>query len=126
MNLKALRENSIEKKLTEFVETHPLQFYDQTAINCVCYNNTQVLPYKYNVFAFSFDRLIQLNNEQDIKYRVNDSELNEAFNKPTFFHFVDLDKPWLKRTLKFNRVYWWYYVKMSGFYQEILDYYNFN
>lgn len=52
MNLKALRENSIEKKLTEFVETHPLQFYDQTAINCVCFNNTQVLPYKYNVFGY--------------------------------------------------------------------------
>ena len=127
MNLRALRENSIEKKLTDFVATHYLKFQDQTVINCVCFNKTQVLPYKYNLFAFpSFDMLIDLNNEQNIKYRLNISELNEAFNKPTNFHYISVDKPWLKSTTKFNRVYWWYYVKMSGFYQEILDFYKFD
>ena len=127
MNSKALRENLIVKKLTDFVGTHVLKFHEQTAINCVCFNNTQVLPYKYNVFAYStFDKLIKLNNEQKIKYRVNISELNEAFNKPTFFHYVNWEKPWIKRAQKFNRVYWWYYAKMSGFYQEILDNYKFN
>jgi lipopolysaccharide biosynthesis glycosyltransferase len=127
MNLKAMRENSIEKKLTEFIATHTLKFYDQTAINCVCFNNTQVLPYKYNIFAYpSLEKLMILNNQQDPKYRVNESELNEAFNKPTFFHYVSLEKPWLKSTKKFNRAYWWYYAKLSGFYQEILDYYQFN
>ena len=126
INLKALRENSIEKKLTEFVYTHKLQFYDQTAINCVCYNNTQVLPYKYNIFAYpSFDRLKSLNEQQDIKYRVNESEFYKAYNEPTLFHYADLDKPWLKSTLKFNRVYWWYYAKMSGFFKEIADHYYF-
>ena len=94
MNLKALRENSIEKKIIDFVANHTLKFQEQTAINCVCFNNTQVLPYKYNVFALpSFKDLIKLNNQQDIIYRVKESELNEAFNKPTFFHYVDLDKP---------------------------------
>jgi len=127
MNLKAMRENSIEKKLTEFVATHHLKFYDQTAINCVCFKNIQVLPYKYNVFAFpSLAKFIRLNNQQDIKYRVSESELNEAYNKPTFFHYVSLGKPWLNSTKEFSRVYWWYYAKMSGFYQEILDYYKFN
>ena len=33
MNLKAMREDSIEKKLTDFVATHNLEFYDQTAIS---------------------------------------------------------------------------------------------
>ena len=127
MNLEALRENSIEKKLTEFIATHTLKFFEQTAINCVCFNNTQVLPYKYNLFAFpSLYMLIKLNNQQDIKYRVNESELKEAFNNPTLFHYVSIDKPWRKENTLFNRVYWWYYVKMSGFYQEILDYYKFN
>jgi lipopolysaccharide biosynthesis glycosyltransferase len=127
MNLKALRENSIEKKLTDFIATHYLKFQDQTAINCVCYKHIQIIHYKYNLFAFpSINRIIDLNNQQDIKYRLNESELDEAINKPTLFHYVDLDKPWLKRTTKFNRVYWWYYVKMSGFYQEILDFYKFD
>jgi len=127
MNLKAIREDSIEKKLTDFVATHKLSFYDQTAINCVCYKNIQVLPYKYNMFAFhGFGNLVELNNQQDIKYRVNESELYKAFNDPTFFHYLSIDKPWKKITTKFNRVYWWYYAKMSGFYQEILDYYKFN
>ena len=127
MNLKAMRENSIEKKLTEFVATHHLKFYDQTAINCVCFKNIQILPYKYNVFSFpSLAKFIRLNNQQDIKYRVSESELNEAYNKPTFFHYVSLGKPWLNSTKEFHRVYWWYYAKMSEFYQEILDYYKFN
>ena len=127
MNLKALRENSIEKKIIDFVANHTLKFQEQTAINCVCFNNTQVLPYKYNIFAIpSFNRYINLNNQQNIKYKENISELKEAYNKPTLFQYVSLDKPWLQETTKFNRVYWWYYVKMSGFYQEILDYYQFN
>jgi lipopolysaccharide biosynthesis glycosyltransferase len=127
INLKALRENSIEKKLIDFIATHYLKFQDQTAINCVCYKNIQIIHYKYNIFAFpSIDRFIDLNEQQNIKYRLNESELYEAFNKPTLFHYVSLDKPWLKSTRKFNRVYWWYYVKMSGFYQEILDFYKFD
>ena len=127
MNLKAMREDSIEKKLTDFVATHNLEFYDQTAINCVAYKNIQVLPHKFNVFAFpEFSKLVELNNQQDIKYKVNESELFKAYNEPTFFHYLSIDKPWLHITTKFNRVYLWYYAKMSGFYQEILDYYKFN
>ena len=127
MNLKAIRDNSIEKKIKEFIATHYCRFGDQTAINCVCYNNIQILSYKYNLFAFpSIYKFIELNRQQDIKYRVRESELNEIYNKPTLLHYVSLGKPWLKQTTKFNRVYWWYYAKMSGFYQEILDYYKFD
>ena len=98
MNLKALRENSIDKKLIEFVNTHPLAFVDQTAINCVCHNNIQVIPFKYNVFAFSsFKKLSILNQEQDVKYRMNESELNKSFNEPTLLHYFTLNKPWEKK-----------------------------
>ena len=108
----------------KFVATHRLKFYDQ---NCVCYNNAQALPYKYNMFAFPFfSMLVELNNQQDVKYRSNESELKHDFDEPTFFHYVSVDKPWLSKTTKFNRVYWWYYAKMSGFYEDILEYYKFN
>ena len=127
MNLKAMREDSIEIKLREFISNHTLIFQDQTAINCVCRNTTQGLPYKYNMFAFQdFYKLEELNNQQSFQYRYSENQLKKFFDEPTNFHYVDLDKPWKKDTSKFNRVYWWYYVKMSGFYKEILDYYNFN
>ena len=52
MNLKAMRENSIEKKLREFISNHNLKLHDQTALNCVCLNNTQILPYKFHLNLF--------------------------------------------------------------------------
>ena len=127
MNLKAMREDSIDKKLSDFIATHTLKFLDQTAINCICYNNIQILPYKYNVFAYpTFEIFAKINNQQNDKYKFNKSELLKDYNEPTFFHYISLPKPWLRSTTKFNRVYWWYYAKMSGFYQEILDYYKFD
>ena len=101
--------------------------YFGTAINCVCRNNIQKLPYKYNVFAFEqFYQLVELNNQQKFQYKYTERQLKKFFEEPTNFHYVSLDKPWLRSTQKFNRVYWWYYAKMSGLYKEILDYYNFN
>ena len=127
INLKALRENLMVEKLIAFVASHHLRFHEQTAINCICYNNIQVLPYKFNLFAYpSINKLNRLNSNQNEKYRVNLSELNQSFNEPTLYHYVSLDKPWLNRTTKFNRVYWWYYAKMSGYYNEILEHYKFD
>ena len=125
-NLKEMRNKGIENKMREFATTHKLKTYDQTAINAICYNNTQILPFKYGMFAFdSINELIKLNNEQNIMYRFNESELIQAFNEPTLFHYCAWSKPWFKSSKNFNRVYWWYYAKMSGFYTEILDYYGF-
>ena len=127
INLKAMRNDGIERKLREFISSHFLPTADQTAINAVCYNNIQILPYKYAIFANDLlERLIKLNSQQDAAFRFNESEINRAFNEPTFFHYYSSHKPWKKLYSQFNRVYWWYYAKMSGFYQEILDFYKFN
>ena len=126
INLKGIRNDGIENKMREFISTHIIPTVDQTVINVVCYNNIQILPYKYSIFAYdSFDALVNINGKQDSIYRYNESELKRAFEKPTFFHYYALNKPWKKYFKKFNRVYWWYYAKMSGFYQEIIDYYKF-
>lgn len=125
MNLKVMRENSIEKKLRDFVSTHNLSTVDQTAINAVCHNNIQVMPYKYAVFAFnSFSELLSFNNEQDNKYKFNESELYEAYHNPTLLHFFGGCKPWNKDYLSHFKAYWWNYAKKSGFFNEILNYYN--
>ena len=128
-NLKAMREDDIENKIREFIKkNHNLKSFDQTAINAVCYNNIQILPFKYGIFSSidSIDKLKELNDKQDIMYRAPESELIEAFNKPALLHHAGPYKPWNKRDKIFdNRVYWWYYAKMSGFYEEFIDYYRF-
>ena len=129
MNLKEMRKDDIETKMRNFIKTNRLANFDQTVINAICYKNTQILPYKYGIFAFdSLDQLIELNNAQDIMYRFNESELIQAFKEPTLFHYYGKLKPWANYSSYkvYNRKYWWYYAKMSGFYQEILDYYHFD
>ena len=127
MNLKAIRNDEIEKKLKDFISTHFLPMADQTAINAVCNDNIQILSPKYSIFANDMiNKLITLNNQQDPLYKFNESEIQRAFREPTFFHYYSGHKPWKKNYRQFNRVYWWYYAKMSGFYQEILEHYGFS
>ena len=75
MNLKAMRNNDIENKLRKFVSSHFLNHHDQTAINVLCLNNTQILPYKFAFFALfnSTEQLIKYNNEQNEKYKYNET-----------------------------------------------------
>ena len=127
MNLKAMREDSIEQKLIDFISNHNVTYCDQDTINVVCNNNIQVLSYKYAIKAFrTFESFVSYNNHQNEKYRFNESELKEAYNDTTFYHYAGFNKPWHHNYFKSNRKYWWYYAKISGFYQEILDYYKFN
>ena len=44
-----MREKSIEKKLRDYIDTHYLKTVDQTAINAMCNNDIQIMPYKYTV-----------------------------------------------------------------------------
>ena len=119
--------DGIEKKLKDFISTHFLPMADQTAINAVCNDNIQILSPKYSIFANDMiNKLIMLNNQQDPLYKFNESEIQRAFREPTFFHYYSGHKPWKKNYRQFNRVYWWYYAKMSGFYQEILEHYGFS
>ena len=127
MNLKAMRKDNIEKKLRNYVSSHFLNHFDQTAINAVCRNNTQILSYKYGAFAFNnYKELLDFNNGQNSKYKYSISELNQSFYDPTLLHFPGFVKPW-QRGCKFpQKVFWWYFAKKSIFYQEILDHYGFN
>ena len=127
INLKALRNNSIEQKIRNFVSSHFLNHHEQTAINTICYNNTQVLSYKYASFVFnSYDELLQFKNKQNEKYKYIDNELNESFYNPTLIHFPGYTKPWERKCTNIKRVFWWYYAKKSIYYQEILNNYGFN
>ena len=127
MNLQAMRNNGIEEKIRQFVSNHFLNHHEQTAINAICYDNFKILPYKYATFALfnSTDSIIKFNNEQNEKYRYNESELIQAFYQPVSLHYAGWTKPWHKKYNLMNSAYWWYYAKKSGFYEEILEHYEF-
>ena len=127
INLKEMRIDDIEKKIRDFVSTHFLNHHEQTAINAVCYNNIQILSYKYACFAFdSYYELLKFNNQQNVMYKYNEKELTQSFNEPTLLHFPGYVKPWHKNCRNRKRVYWWYYAKKSIYYQEILEHYQYN
>ena len=127
MNLKAMRNDNIENKIREFVSSHFLNHHEQTAINAICHDNFEILPSKYSFFALfnSTEELIKYNKDQNEKYRYNESELIQAFYHPVSLHYAGWVKPWHKEYELTNSAYWWYYAKKSGFYQEILDKYDF-
>ena len=127
MNLKAMRQNDIEKKLRNFIKkNHRLEHHDQTAINVVCHNNIEKLSLKYACFNFeNYKDIINYNKRQAKKFRYNETELKQAIYEPTLVHFVGWTKPWEHGYKKSKAEYWWYYAKKSVFYNEILNYYNF-
>ena len=126
MNLKAIREDKIEEKLKDFISTHFLNHHDQTAMNAVCANNIQILSYKYASFSFdTYDSLVEFNNEQNEKYRYSEFELKQSFYDPTLLHYPGWVKPYDKRCTNRKKGYWWYYAKMSLYYENILSHYGF-
>ena len=127
MNLKAMREDEIEQKLRNYINSRVLNHHDQTAINVLCYNNIEIISYKYAIFSFkSYESLVLYNNNQSEGYRYNEAELKQAFYEPTLLHYGGYVKPWHNQEYpKLYREYWWYYAKQSGFYEEILNNYKF-
>ena len=127
MNLKGIRKDGIEQKIRKYIFSHYLDHHDQTALNAVCYNNYQILSCKYATFVFSsFEQIKDWNNKQNKLFRYNDYEINQAFYDPCLLHYVGWTKPWDKGYKKLYGEYWWYYAKISGFYEEILKNYNFD
>ena len=127
MNLKGMRKDGIEQKIRKYIFSHYLDHHDQTAINGACYENYEILSFKYATFNFkSFENMVEWNNKQDKLYRYNDLELRQGFYEPRLLHFAGWTKPWDKKWNNINGEYWWYYAKKSGFYDEILRTYGFS
>ena len=130
MNLKSMRRDDVENKVRAFIISHYLDHHDQTAMNAVYYNNWEILSLKYAIFNYNeYKDVVNFNNKQDKRYMYNEVELKQGFYEPTIVHFAGWIKPWDKTFYSQNRFkgeYWWYYAKLSGHYDEILNNYGFN
>jgi lipopolysaccharide biosynthesis glycosyltransferase len=127
MNLKSMRKLGIEEKIIDFVNNHYLEHHDQTAINAVCYNNFGILSIKYATFCFDkFENVVRYNKRQDKRYRYSEAELKQAYYEPFLLHYVGWTKPWDRgNNIKYSE-YWWYYAKLTDFYDQILHHYGFH
>ena len=130
MNLKSMRKNDVENRIRNFIFSHYLDHHDQTAMNAVCHNNWEILSLKYAVICFSeYEELLSFYRNQDKRYMYNDVELRQGFYEPTLLHYAGWVKPWDKSYYTQNRKrgeYFWYYAKLSGYYDEIVKNYGFD
>ena len=123
INLKSCRKYKIEEKIKQFVKTHYLDHHDQTAINAICHNHSEVLDIKYGSYSFEYyDDFLNLNERQDKKYKYNSEQLYNAYHYPVNIHYGGMQKPWKKTWYKFNE-YWWYYANKTKYFKEIMNHY---
>lgn len=129
INCEYWRKNNIFNKLLE-LEKHykdKLKFFDQDLLNIYFKDNYKKLDYKYNLQTNQIFNFNGLDKEEQLK-------LNEAINNPIIRHFSASEKPWLTNKIKINEKYkkipnfedFWYFLKMTQFYEGMLNNFNDN
>ena len=96
-NLKAWRDNNIEKKFINFLKLFDgkLHYPDQDVVNGVCKNYIKLVAPKYNSISYYFNYNPELLYYANIKDYYSKEELKEAKESPVIVHFAGKGrKPW--------------------------------
>lgn len=99
INLKYWRENNIQEKLIDYLNTHTVKLPDQDALNIILHGTIKFLHPKWNchVGYFSFPPIVIKEQKKYIK---------ELWNKAVIIHFSGLVKPWYKECVNpYKKVY---------------------
>lgn len=112
MNLRAIRNNNIDKILLDLVSNdYPVQ--DQDVLNVACYNHIKPIAPKYNctpvMHRFNKFRLMRVFKAK---------EIDEARKKPVIIHYADKNKPWNTKNV-FNGTAWYHYYELLN--KEVSD-----
>ncbi|MBP5655292.1 MAG: glycosyltransferase [Clostridiales bacterium] len=97
MNLKKMREESIDKKLFEVkVSMTDKSLMDQNVFNLVVRERMVKLPIKYNLMIVNLDRAAgQWSvDELNSKYHTDYKTLNDVVDDAVIVHYASCDKPW--------------------------------
>lgn len=113
MNLKQLRKDNIVKKFLELIPRN-MTSQDQDIINSVCYDKITFLPFKYNVLTCLSDMRIE-----DYKGIYSETQLKEAWNKPSIIHYLGFSKPWNSTRCVFTE-YWWNVCRKTQIFEDIV------
>lgn len=95
------REQNIQKKLVEFINTYPkkLMTPDQDAINAICGNMMLRLPPKYNFGWMLTERRLKWDYEKaDFPYSYQEiyQTIKDSYREVVIFHYFGTTKPWRK------------------------------
>lgn len=121
MNLKAIRENGIQKKLTDFYQDnyHRLKLPEQDCLILCCWPHVKQLPIEY-VVCNSYYRMdtetitFDTKNEKLPKQKsVMLKRFEQALRQPIQLHYVGPDKPWNSFCCPKQR-YWFASLKEAG------------
>ena len=101
INIKKWRDENIEGKLIEFIESHNGRVFhhDQGTINGVLHKRCFIVHPKYNVMTIFFTMSReQIINYYGLKSYYSETELKEAIEKPVFVHYTPafVNRPWVK------------------------------
>lgn len=118
MNLKKMRENSIEKAFSECIEENRSngcwRQHDQDIINKVLNGKILLIPLKYNAMQHFYGRY------EDLKTPIAKEIWDEAYTDPVIIHYSSHVKPWNDKSLP-NANIWWSYAMRTSFFNEIKD-----
>ncbi|MBQ3785545.1 MAG: glycosyltransferase family 8 protein, partial [Alphaproteobacteria bacterium] len=109
MNLKQIRQNRIQTKLTQLIGTYN-DSVDQHIFNRVCYGHIKLLSPLYNIM-----RTTDLScSERHQLIGVNPYEYKLMQEHPVIYHYTGREKPWNCFDLKYALI-WLRYYKKSPF-----------
>jgi lipopolysaccharide biosynthesis glycosyltransferase len=116
MNLEAMRRDNLVHRFIEVTRNRPGRWYFQDAINIVCYGKILLLPLKYNVTAY--EKLWERDTKDflDVSPFYEQTEFEEAKDKPVIFHYVSRYKPWFSHLA--YKSHYWYSALFSGSHME--------
>ena len=111
MNITQCRQNNIIEKLLESEAAHKHIFNDQDDFNKVCRGHVHYLD-----AAWNYSHPIP---EESIPEELREAHTKAAEN-PYIAHYTAGRKPWLNPGVLETSHHWWYYARMTRFYEEIL------
>lgn len=104
INLEELRKDNMIKVFEEFIKEHSelLHKHDQSIINGLCYNKTDILPPKFGIYNWvdKTNKNIFINYNE--RYHYTNEELDNAIKNPVVSHCTF--KPWNSEMLIYGGV----------------------
>ena len=127
MNLKKMREDSLEEKFNKFIPNLKLRTglhcHDQDVLNSVCYGKIKHIPFKYNVMThFNVTSEKAWVGKATTCYTRD--EWIEAVRNPQIIHYSG-SKPWKQVNVRLKEK-WWEYARKSNNGKEIDELFSKN
>lgn len=128
MNLKLMRELNSYSLIKEFLFKYKDFNYDkdQDLLNFIYIDKIGVLPVKFGIWAFEYEKHAKnINNYHPEELRYDMTEFLDAYKNPVIMH-MNWPKPWWKRNAKKCILYkkWWDLAERAGLEKEAKEFHN--